>query len=207
MATVELNIVCFRYRFGTPGNPVTDEVANELNRRIVIELQESGAVVPSTTLIDGRVAIRAAFVNHRTTRAEVDTLVNATLAAGRALRDTLHATAQTTEKKWEPWLECENRVLQLNAKLDAESNLPTDAEAVLRIERATLLAQMGRNLEARSDYLRVLELDPANHAGLIGLGRLLVTERHLKAAQCLHRSGQALSRRHRMQGKPGWRVA
>jgi glutamate/tyrosine decarboxylase-like PLP-dependent enzyme/Flp pilus assembly protein TadD len=186
MATVELNIVCFRYRFGTPGNPVTDEVANELSRKIVIELQESGAVVPSTTLIDGRVAIRAAFVNHRTTRAEVDTLVNATLAAGRALRDTLHATAQTTEKKWEPWLECENRVLQLNAKLDAESNLPTDAEAVLRIERATLLAQMGRNLEARSDYLRVLEFDPANRAGLIGLGRLLVTERHLKAAQMVY---------------------
>jgi glutamate/tyrosine decarboxylase-like PLP-dependent enzyme len=186
MAPVELNIVCFRYLFGTPENPVSDEVANELNRKIVIELQESGAVAPSTTLIDGRVAIRAAFVNHRTTRAEVDTLVNAILTAGRALRDTLHATAQNTEKKWEPWLECENRVLQLNEKLDAESNLPTDVEAVLRIERAILLAQMGRNLEARSDYLRVLEFDAANRAGLIGLGRLLVTERHLKAAQMVY---------------------
>ena len=225
MATVELNIVCFRYRFGTDENPVTDEVANELNRKIVIELQESGAVAPSTTLIDGCVAIRAAFVNHRTTRAEVETLVDATLAAGRALQEALRAKAETAggelnspapspssgqalaietnrkngarsvvspaasesaENKWEPWLECENRVLQLNAKLEAESNLSTDSEAALRIERATLLAQMGRNLEARSDYLRVLEFDPANRAGLIGLGRLLVTERHLKAAQMVY---------------------
>lgn len=186
MASVELNIVCFRYRFGTSENPATDEVSNELNRKIVIELQESGAVAPSTTVIAGRMAIRAAFVNHRTTSTEVDTLVIATLAAGKALQEALHKTAERNEDKWEPRLECENRVGQLNAQFDAEPNLQLDAEAVLRIERASLLAQMGRSLEARSDYLRVLEIDPANRAGLIGLGRLLVTERHLKAAQMVY---------------------
>jgi len=186
MASVDLNIVCFRFRFGTSENPVTDDVSNGLNRKVVIEVQESGAVAPSTTMLAGRLAIRAAFVNHRTTSVEVDTLVNATLAAGRALSDTLQVAAQINEKKWEPWLECENRVLQLNAKLEAESNLPAEAEAALRIERATLLAQMGRSLEARSDYLRVLEFDPANRSGLIDLGRLLVSERHLKAAQMVY---------------------
>jgi len=87
LAPVELNIVCFRYRFGSTDNPVSGEVANRLNRQVVIELQEAGAVAPSTTLIAGRLAIRAAFVNHRTSRAEVDTLVDETLAAGRVLRD------------------------------------------------------------------------------------------------------------------------
>jgi glutamate/tyrosine decarboxylase-like PLP-dependent enzyme len=59
LAPVELNVVCFRYRA---------EDAQRINPRIVIELQESGVVAPSTTIIDGRLAIRAAIVNHRTGR-------------------------------------------------------------------------------------------------------------------------------------------
>ncbi|HTW79938.1 MAG TPA: pyridoxal-dependent decarboxylase [Terracidiphilus sp.] len=76
MAPVELNIVCFRYR--APD-------ADQLNRQIAIELQESGIVAPSTTILDGRVAIRAAIVNHRTSRAEIDALVEETLWTGRNL--------------------------------------------------------------------------------------------------------------------------
>ena len=77
MAPVELNIVCFRYRA-----PHVDR----LNRELVIELQESGAVAPSTTVLDGRTVIRAAIVNHRTGRAEIDRLVNETLRIGHSLR-------------------------------------------------------------------------------------------------------------------------
>lgn len=76
MAPVELNIVCFRYR--------ADD-ADQVNRQIVIHLQESGAVAPSTTVLDGRVAIRTAIVNHRTGQAEMDTLLDGTLAFGRSL--------------------------------------------------------------------------------------------------------------------------
>jgi hypothetical protein len=67
MAPVELNIVCFRYRFDQ------DELADQLNRQIVIQLQESGAVAPSATTIAGRLSIRAAMVNHRTSQTEMDT--------------------------------------------------------------------------------------------------------------------------------------
>ncbi len=77
MAPVELNIVCFRYR-------ALD--ADQLNRELVIELQESGLVAPSVTSLDGRVAIRAAIVNHRTSCAEIDMLVEETLRIGRKLR-------------------------------------------------------------------------------------------------------------------------
>jgi glutamate/tyrosine decarboxylase-like PLP-dependent enzyme len=73
VAPVELNIVCFRYR-----GP------DELNAEIIADLHESGLAAPSATVIDGRVAIRAAIVNHRTEPGDIDTLVAATLACGRA---------------------------------------------------------------------------------------------------------------------------
>jgi glutamate/tyrosine decarboxylase-like PLP-dependent enzyme len=71
MAPVALNIVCFRHR----GD-------DALNLRIVEELQDSGVAAPSTTTLDGRVAIRAAIVNHRTRAGDIDRLVEAVLEAG-----------------------------------------------------------------------------------------------------------------------------
>jgi glutamate/tyrosine decarboxylase-like PLP-dependent enzyme len=82
MAPVELNIVCFRYCT----QHSDEEMLNSDNAKIVIALQESGIVAPSTTRIAGRTAIRAAIVNHRTSRAEIDALVEGVLAQGRVLR-------------------------------------------------------------------------------------------------------------------------
>jgi aromatic-L-amino-acid decarboxylase len=73
LAPVALNIVCFRYRA---------EDADRLNARIVVDLQESGIVAPSTTKIGNRLAIRAAIVNHRTDTCDVDALVDAVVALG-----------------------------------------------------------------------------------------------------------------------------
>lgn len=75
LAPVALNIVCFRYR---------GERADEINRNIVADLQESGIAAPSTTTIGGKLAIRAAIVNHRTRESDLDTLVQAILAFGSA---------------------------------------------------------------------------------------------------------------------------
>ena len=77
LAPVALNIVCFRLR---------GDDADELNRRIAVELQESGIAAPSTTVIDGKIAIRAAIVNHRTGFADIDALLAATLAFGPRVR-------------------------------------------------------------------------------------------------------------------------
>jgi glutamate/tyrosine decarboxylase-like PLP-dependent enzyme len=86
MAPVELNIVCFRYRpQGSDAEDSNSERSNRINDEIVIRLQESGIVAPSTTRIRGRVAIRAAIVNHRTSRAEIDALVENALVIGRTL--------------------------------------------------------------------------------------------------------------------------
>ncbi len=73
LAPVELNIVCFRYRAAD---------ANRVNRDIVIAIQESGIAAPSTTLLDGELAIRAAIVNHRTDTCDIDALISAVLEFG-----------------------------------------------------------------------------------------------------------------------------
>ena len=173
MAPVELNIVCFRYRFDP------DEHADQLNRQIVIQLQEAGAVAPSATTVGDRFSIRAAVVNHRTSHAEMDSLVAATLTAGRALR-------WAQQPKWQPWRERDSRIQRLDALLEPGSDMHKEVAIALRFERATLLAEMGRNLEARSDYLKVLELQPAHRPNLFGLGRLLVSMGQRKAAQMVY---------------------
>jgi glutamate/tyrosine decarboxylase-like PLP-dependent enzyme len=76
MAPVALNIVCYRYQSGK---------ANEVNGEIVVLLHESGVAVPSASSIDGHTVIRAALVNHRTVAADVDALLQATLAFGKTL--------------------------------------------------------------------------------------------------------------------------
>jgi glutamate/tyrosine decarboxylase-like PLP-dependent enzyme len=76
LAPVALNIVCFRFR--------CDE-ANRVNTEIVIALQESGIAAPSSTTLNGQVAIRAAIVNHRTTENDIDILFVSVLKFGNAL--------------------------------------------------------------------------------------------------------------------------
>lgn len=106
LAPVGLNIVCFRYRNAKgdsletsatgalsdrprlpdgPGQLGQLNELNELNARIVIAVQESGLAAPSSTTIAGQLAIRAAIVNHRTTRADIDTLLDAVIQFGNTL--------------------------------------------------------------------------------------------------------------------------
>ena len=77
LAPVPLNIVCFRYRAAAG-------VIDALNTGIVADIQEAGLAAPSTTRIKGALAIRAAFVNHRSREEDAEALVAAVLAAGRA---------------------------------------------------------------------------------------------------------------------------
>jgi glutamate/tyrosine decarboxylase-like PLP-dependent enzyme len=79
LAPVSLNIVCFRYRCAD---------ADRVNADIVVALQESGIVAPSSTTLHGQFAIRAAIVNHRTDSSDIDALLKATLAFGEALTQT-----------------------------------------------------------------------------------------------------------------------
>jgi glutamate/tyrosine decarboxylase-like PLP-dependent enzyme len=74
LAPVMLNIVCFRVR----------AASDVVNAEIVADLHEAGIAAPSTTTIGGKLAIRAAIVNHRTRPEDVTALLDAVLAAARA---------------------------------------------------------------------------------------------------------------------------
>ncbi|MBS1063168.1 cytochrome D ubiquinol oxidase subunit I [Gluconobacter wancherniae] len=70
LAPVTLNIVCFGV------DALSDAEVSEL----VQDLHESGIAAPSTTRIHGRLAIRAAIVNHRTTSRDVDRMLDGVIA-------------------------------------------------------------------------------------------------------------------------------
>ena len=58
---------------------------DEVNARIVEALRQTTTTVPSSTVVDGRYAIRPCFINPRTTIAEVEALVENTVRIGRTL--------------------------------------------------------------------------------------------------------------------------
>lgn len=81
LAPVPLNIVCFRYN---PGHLEADAL-NLLNRDILVQVQERGIAVPSSTELQGRFALRVAHTNHRSRREDFDLLVDAVLKIGAEL--------------------------------------------------------------------------------------------------------------------------
>jgi glutamate/tyrosine decarboxylase-like PLP-dependent enzyme len=82
MGPSELNIVCFRY---LPDAGRDGDAVDGLNRQIAQRLQLAGRVAPSITRIGGKVALRAALFNPRSTHSDVDALVEGVLAQGAEL--------------------------------------------------------------------------------------------------------------------------
>jgi glutamate/tyrosine decarboxylase-like PLP-dependent enzyme len=81
LAPVPLNIV--NYRFVAPG--VDADALNDLNKRILVRLQEDGIAVPSATVVRGTFSIRVAISNHRSRDEDFDLLVAETVRLGREL--------------------------------------------------------------------------------------------------------------------------
>ena len=80
-APIGLDIVCFRFN---PGGMVT-EALNDLNKAILVELQEQGIAAPSYTTLNGIYCLRAAISNHRSRLEDFDLMVEHVLEIGRAL--------------------------------------------------------------------------------------------------------------------------
>lgn len=76
-APVRLNLCCFR----VIRPDLAPEEADALHRRIAIHLQLDGTAVFSTTTLNGRTVLRAAIVNHRTRREDVERAVEGVLRA------------------------------------------------------------------------------------------------------------------------------
>ncbi len=82
LAPAPLNIACIRY---APPN-VGDEQLDMMNTEILLRLQESGIAVPSSTVVDGKFAIRFANVNHRARIEDIDMTLDGILRIGRDLQ-------------------------------------------------------------------------------------------------------------------------
>jgi glutamate/tyrosine decarboxylase-like PLP-dependent enzyme/glutathione synthase/RimK-type ligase-like ATP-grasp enzyme len=166
LAPVELNVVCFRYRA---------EDVEGINARIVVELQESGVVAPSTTTLDGRLAIRAAIVNHRTGTREIDLLVEKTVALGRATSVSLrfeHACLLTGL----------GRTLEArDAYLDLLAREPSHRLALNNL--GTLLHATGYRTAARTAYAEAVARHPDDPMSRVNLGNLLYEAGEFQAAR------------------------
>ena len=83
MAPVPLSAVCFRFAPASLsfGEPELDE----LNVKILNRVQLGGRVYISNATIHGRFALRACIVNHRTTRADVEAVIDEVVRVGHAI--------------------------------------------------------------------------------------------------------------------------
>lgn len=74
LAPVELSAVCFRHRFAAD--------VDRRNADVLRAVDERGRIYLSNATIRGAFALRACFVNHRTTAADVRAIVDEVVAAG-----------------------------------------------------------------------------------------------------------------------------
>jgi aromatic-L-amino-acid decarboxylase len=80
-APVTLNVVCFRYV--APALNVAE--LDEVNSKIIVELQEQGKAVLSETVINCKRVMRVANANHRSRREDFEVLVKEVIRIGNEL--------------------------------------------------------------------------------------------------------------------------
>ncbi|WP_375766727.1 aminotransferase class V-fold PLP-dependent enzyme [Archangium gephyra] len=81
LAPVPLSAVCFRYVAG-----LAEPERDAFNTRLMARLNARGRVYLSNATLSGRFALRACFVNHRTTAEDVQTVVAEVLATAKELQ-------------------------------------------------------------------------------------------------------------------------
>ena len=133
-------------------------------------------------------------MNHRTSRAEIDTLIEKVVAAGRAIaaqRAAEPSGASRRKRRIGRRAGCrESRLREL------EAQIASDAAAIPpRFERACLLAEIGRTAEARDAYLDVLSREPSHRVALNNLGTLLYETGYRTAARTAYAEAVAQASR------------
>jgi aromatic-L-amino-acid/L-tryptophan decarboxylase len=81
MAPVSMSITCFRMI--KPG--LSEFELRDLNREILLRLQEEGIASPSSTILNGKYTLRVANVNQRTRMEDMDLLVKEILRIGKEI--------------------------------------------------------------------------------------------------------------------------
>jgi aromatic-L-amino-acid/L-tryptophan decarboxylase len=81
LAPVSLNIVCFRFI----KRDLSEDQLTELNREILLRLQESGIAITTHTTINGKFAIRCSITNHRSRREDFVLLIDDVIRIGKEI--------------------------------------------------------------------------------------------------------------------------
>lgn len=79
LCEAQLSIVCFRYAAPAGAD------ADALNQQILGRLRSDTPFIPTSTVVDGKFALRPCFINPRTTQSDVDGLVDAVVRIGDEL--------------------------------------------------------------------------------------------------------------------------
>jgi glutamate/tyrosine decarboxylase-like PLP-dependent enzyme len=89
LAPVELSAVCFRYK----GHRMqSDEDLNRFNLALLKRVVERGRIYLSNASLRGQFCLRACIVNHRTTDADIDSVVPEVLAAANEIQPSSSAS-------------------------------------------------------------------------------------------------------------------
>jgi glutamate/tyrosine decarboxylase-like PLP-dependent enzyme len=91
LAPAPLSIVCFRYRTEDRTLWTSDEYLSRLNRTMLAEVERDGRVFISGTIINGKQALRACSVNHRTSSRHMEYLLEVLRDIGKKI----HSTSST----------------------------------------------------------------------------------------------------------------
>jgi aromatic-L-amino-acid decarboxylase len=86
LATGPLSVVNFRYR-GTKRRSA--RFLNELNARLVAEIQKRSIAIPSSYTIDRKNTVRVCNLNHRSSASDFEALVDASISIGQELENTI----------------------------------------------------------------------------------------------------------------------
>jgi NAD(P)-dependent dehydrogenase (short-subunit alcohol dehydrogenase family) len=78
LSRTTLSICCYRYR----APDVNESTLDDLNAEIAQRLRMEG-IVPSTTRVAGKYAIRPCFINSRTTIVDVERMIASNIPLGR----------------------------------------------------------------------------------------------------------------------------
>jgi glutamate/tyrosine decarboxylase-like PLP-dependent enzyme len=86
LAPVGLSVACFRFVGKKGAAAAPEEELDRWNAAILKRILERGRVYLSNARLRGKFALRACIVNHRTTEADLDAVVEEVLAAAREVR-------------------------------------------------------------------------------------------------------------------------
>lgn len=83
LAPVELSVFCFRYK-------AAEGDLNQLNERILLELQRGGRTYLSNATVDGRFGLRGCVLNYRTTESDMQRVLSDVREAARHIVENLN---------------------------------------------------------------------------------------------------------------------